>query len=158
MKVPAGSPPGTARQDDKDSASAFQPIAYESAPARDQTAEISSEPELDRAMLSAVLDALPVGVIIADSHGKIIRHNSASRQLWGTPADTTNWEGFSDWVGYWPDSGERLKAEGTLDAYLVPNPPVALRIAYFVGGYALIALGVFLLVFAIMNVAAVSLF
>ena len=46
----------------------------------------------------------------------------------------------------------------SLDAYLVPNPPVALRIAYFIGGYALIALGVFLLVFAIMNVAAVSLF
>jgi signal transduction histidine kinase len=67
--------------------------------------------ELSKAMLNAVLDALPVGVIIADSHGKIIRDNAASRRLWGTPPVTTNWEGYSDWVGYWPDSGQRLKAE-----------------------------------------------
>ncbi len=62
-------------------------------------------------MLNAVLDALPVGVIIADAHGKIIRDNAASRERWGAPPVTTNWEGYSDWVGYWPDSGERLKAD-----------------------------------------------
>jgi signal transduction histidine kinase len=71
----------------------------------------ASEGELSKAMLNAVLDALPVGVIIADAHGKIIRDNAASRRLWGTPPVTTNWEGYSDWVGYWPDSGQRLKAE-----------------------------------------------
>jgi signal transduction histidine kinase len=71
----------------------------------------ASEGELSKAMLNAVLDALPVGVIIADAHGKIIRDNAASRERWGTPPVTTNWEGYSDWVGYWPDSGERLKAD-----------------------------------------------
>ncbi|SDJ57912.1 formate dehydrogenase subunit gamma [Aliiruegeria lutimaris] len=57
--------------------------------------------------------------------------------------------------GAWVD---RLEMEGKLEAHLVPEPPVALRIAYFIGGYALIALGIFLLVFAFANVAAVSLF
>jgi signal transduction histidine kinase len=70
-----------------------------------------SEGELSKAMLNAVLDALPVGVIIANARGNIIRDNAASRKLWGTPPETTNWEGYSDWVGYWPDSGERLKAD-----------------------------------------------
>jgi signal transduction histidine kinase len=69
------------------------------------------EGELSKAMLNAVLDALPIGVIIANAQGKVIRDNAASRQLWGTPPDTTNWEGYSDWVGYWPDSGKRLRAE-----------------------------------------------
>jgi signal transduction histidine kinase len=70
----------------------------------------TNEGDLSKAMLNAVLDALPVGVIIADADGKIIRDNAASRERWGTPPVTTNWEGYSDWVGYWPDSGERLKA------------------------------------------------
>jgi signal transduction histidine kinase len=69
------------------------------------------EGALSKAMLNAVLDALPLGVIIADAHGKIIRDNAASRRLWGTPPVTTNWEGYSDWVGYWPNSGQRLTAE-----------------------------------------------
>jgi signal transduction histidine kinase len=71
----------------------------------------AGEGALSKAMLNAVLDALPVGVIIADAHGKIIRDNAASRRLWGTPPVTTNWEGYSDWVGYWPNSGQRLTAE-----------------------------------------------
>jgi PAS domain S-box-containing protein len=62
-------------------------------------------------MLNAVLDALPVGVIIADARGKIIRDNAASRALWGTPSDTANWEGYSDWVGHWPESGRPLNPE-----------------------------------------------
>lgn len=67
--------------------------------------------ELSKSMLNAVLDALPVGVIIADAHGKIIRDNAASRERWGTPPVTVNWEGYSDWVGYWPDSGQRLSVD-----------------------------------------------
>jgi signal transduction histidine kinase len=80
------------------------PPVVEQRPATDDDA-------LSKSMLNAVLDALPVGVIIADAHGKIIRDNAASRKLWGTPPVTTNWEGYSNWVGYWPDSGKRLKAD-----------------------------------------------
>ncbi len=52
----------------------------------------------------------------------------------------------------------RLEKEGRLDAALVAPPPVPLRILYFGVGYAIIALGVFLLVFAIINAALLTLF
>jgi len=52
----------------------------------------------------------------------------------------------------------RLEKEGRLDAALVAPPPVPLRILYFVVGYAIILLGVFLLVFAIANAALLTLF
>ena len=52
---------------------------------------------------------------------------------------------------------ERLEAEGRLDQALVAPPPVLVRILYFGVGYALIGLGLFLLVFALMNVALLTL-
>ncbi|WP_148213353.1 PAS domain S-box protein [Rhodospirillum centenum] len=62
------------------------------------------------ALLSAVLDALPVGVIIADAEGRIVRDNAANREIWGLPPETASWEGYADWVGWWPQTGERIKA------------------------------------------------
>ncbi len=61
--------------------------------------------------LEAVLDALPAGVIIADADGRILRCNRANRELWGIPPETTGWEQFSNWIGYHPDTGERIQAE-----------------------------------------------
>ena len=52
---------------------------------------------------------------------------------------------------------ERLEAEGRLDATLVREPPVPLRIVYFMGGYALIGFGFFLVVFALINIGALTL-
>ena len=61
-------------------------------------------------LLSAVLDALPVGVIIADASGRIVRDNAANRALWGVPPDTTSWEQYGEWVGWWPATGARIAA------------------------------------------------
>jgi cytochrome b subunit of formate dehydrogenase len=51
----------------------------------------------------------------------------------------------------------RLEAEGRLQQMMVKPAPVALRIVYFGVGYAMIGLGVFLLVFALLNVALLTL-
>ncbi len=53
---------------------------------------------------------------------------------------------------------ERLESEGRLDEELVNPPPVPLRILYFVFGYSIILLGLFLLVFAIANAVLLTLF
>ncbi|MFE1603178.1 PAS domain-containing hybrid sensor histidine kinase/response regulator [Methylobacterium sp. ID0610] len=80
---------------------------------RDVTARREAEEELRRseALLAATLDALPVGVIIADAKGRILRDNAANREIWGVPPETTGWHEYGDWVGYRPDTGERLRAE-----------------------------------------------
>ncbi|MDO9487972.1 MAG: PAS domain-containing protein, partial [Sphingomonadaceae bacterium] len=52
------------------------------------------------AQLGAVLDALPVGIIIADADGRIVRDNAANRELWGLPPETASWRDYGDWVGY----------------------------------------------------------
>lgn len=52
----------------------------------------------------------------------------------------------------------RLEREGRLAAELVREPSVPLRILYFGVGYALIGLGFFLLVFALINFTALTLF
>jgi hypothetical protein len=51
----------------------------------------------------------------------------------------------------------RLEAEGGLQAVTVKPAPVPLRILYFGVGYALIGLGVFLLVFGLLNVTLLTL-
>ncbi|ACJ01257.1 PAS domain-containing protein [Rhodospirillum centenum] len=62
------------------------------------------------ATLSAVLDALPVGVLIADADGRILRDNAAHRALWGTapglPGQHTGGR-----VGWWPETGQPLRAQ-----------------------------------------------
>ena len=63
------------------------------------------------ALLSAVLDALPVGVILADAQGSVIRDNAANRTLWGVLPETTGFEHYGEWVGWWPETSERI--EGT---------------------------------------------
>jgi hypothetical protein len=50
----------------------------------------------------------------------------------------------------------RLEAEGRLDEALVPPAPVPLRILYFGLGYALIGLGLFLLVYGLVNVTLLT--
>ena len=52
----------------------------------------------------------------------------------------------------------RLAKEGCLDQALVTSPPVFLRIIYFVFGYSIIFLGLFLLIFSIANATLLTLF
>ncbi|MBD0271051.1 MAG: PAS domain-containing protein, partial [Acetobacteraceae bacterium] len=63
------------------------------------------------ATLNAVLDALPVGVVLADVEGRIVRDNAASRELWGIPPGTSGWEVHGERVGWWPGTGERIRAQ-----------------------------------------------
>ena len=60
------------------------------------------------ALLSAVLDALPVGVILADAQGRVTRTNAANGELWGVPPETIGFEQYGEWVGWWPATGERI--------------------------------------------------
>jgi PAS domain S-box-containing protein len=84
------------------------------------------ESERHRALLDAVLDSLPVGVVIGDPQGRLIRWNAAQEDLWGLdnapPPDAVP---FQHLIGWWPDTGARiLPHEWTLPRALVERKPV----------------------------------
>ncbi len=62
------------------------------------------------ATLNAVLDALPVAVVIADPSGHLIRGNRAQHELWGVTPETLSWQEYAAWVGFWPETGTRIEA------------------------------------------------
>ena len=65
----------------------------------------------ERMVLEAVLEALPVGVIITDAEGQIVRTNEATRELWGDSPPMASWQEYTEFVAWWPDTGRRVTAE-----------------------------------------------
>ena len=72
---------------------------------------VEEERDHERSMFEAVLDALPAGVMITDAEGRIVRVNEVTNELWGVPPETQSWEDYGNFVGWWPQTGERIKAE-----------------------------------------------
>ena len=62
------------------------------------------------ALLSQVLEHLPVGVWILDRHGEIRRHNQAGHQIW-QGALMVGPERYGEYRGWWADSGKQIRAE-----------------------------------------------
>jgi PAS domain S-box-containing protein len=91
----------------------FTPISEESyinLYGRDITGRKQAETALieSEATLNTVLETLPAGIVIADADGRIVRDNAATRELWGIPPEMTS---YGDWVAWWPETGERVKAQ-----------------------------------------------
>lgn len=82
--------------------------------ARDVTSQKQIEEALDaeRRRLRGILDALPVAVFIADKNGRIVEYNEQSRILWGGQIlGAEKISEYADYRGWWPETGERIKAE-----------------------------------------------
>jgi PAS domain S-box-containing protein len=70
----------------------------------------------ERRRMDALLEAVPVGIVVADVDGELVRVNAAHRRLWGEGAPLTrDASQYADWRGWWADGsprhGERLGAE-----------------------------------------------
>jgi len=79
---------------------------------RDLTERSRAELQLRRseALLSTVLESLPVGVWITDAAGKITRANAASRKIWGG-ALFVGIEDYHRYRAWWPETGRLLAAK-----------------------------------------------
>ena len=69
------------------------------------------ETESQRRLLDAVLESLPVGVIIVDGSGGVVRRNRAYETLWGLTGNggmAAAAPKQQDWRGWWPDTGRRI--------------------------------------------------
>ena len=75
------------------------------------SADARKQARRERLLLSAVLESLPTGVIIADAQGKIIRYNRAFEQIWGGAIMASDVAGYGEYVAYWHETGQRVEAE-----------------------------------------------
>ncbi|HEY1228557.1 MAG TPA: PAS domain S-box protein, partial [Ramlibacter sp.] len=69
--------------------------------------ELAERAEAERARLDATLDAVPAGIILADTTGKLVRFNPANEKLWGPVPPTDSVDGYREWKGWWADMGPR---------------------------------------------------
>jgi signal transduction histidine kinase len=73
--------------------------------------QIKQERDREHELLQTVLETLPIGIVIADAEGQLVRDNAAARELWGVPLEADSWSDYDRFVGWWPDTGERIQAD-----------------------------------------------
>lgn len=80
--------------------------------ARDITGRKNLEVEVAsrEALLRRVLDTLPVGVWVTDRSGKFIMNNPAGEAIWNGKRNGSP-EIYSEYKGWWPDSGKQIEAK-----------------------------------------------
>jgi hypothetical protein len=78
------------------------------------------EAENERRRLEAVMDALPVGVVITDAHGGSIKSNIAYEQIWGGPRPVTqSVRDYGAYKAWWADTGKPVEPEEWASAQAV---------------------------------------
>jgi PAS domain S-box-containing protein len=61
----------------------------------------------ERAFTHAVLRAAPVGIMVADASGKIVRVNPGNDRIWGPSPMAGSVEDYAQYKGWWADGSER---------------------------------------------------
>jgi PAS domain S-box-containing protein len=81
--------------------------------ARDITAAVYARQQIEdrERLLATVLERLPVGVVITDSEGEVVRSNAAARDIWSAQAIHTAMRVDAPYRGWWADSGKPLAKE-----------------------------------------------
>lgn len=71
--------------------------------------------ETERSRLDALLEAAPVGIIMADVDGRVLRVNAENRRIWGAHPLSQSQQEYGQWKGWWADDGplhgQRLQAQ-----------------------------------------------
>ena len=79
--------------------------------AEEALAQEKNKADNERRRLKAVLDALPVGVFIVDTDGKIAQINEQADRIWCKSAPTSEIVDWRKYRGRWASSGEAIKFE-----------------------------------------------
>lgn len=100
------------RSNAEDTSEQLQKVIYGRNKLVEQLQEALHNVDQERRLLSTVLDALPVGVFIADENGKIVKTNHRAEQIWrGEDPRTTSISGYEEYHAWWADTGEKIKPE-----------------------------------------------
>jgi PAS domain S-box-containing protein len=75
--------------------------------------------EAEKRHLEAVLQALPVGVIITDAQGGVLLTNGMDEQIWGRRPMTRNVDDYGQYKAWWVDSGKPVQPHEWASAHAV---------------------------------------
>jgi PAS domain S-box-containing protein len=67
--------------------------------------------EFDRLSMGTLLDALPVGVFVADSSGRVLRANAVAERIWGGVPRVSDIAAYGAYRAWWADTGRPIAAE-----------------------------------------------
>lgn len=68
--------------------------------------------EAEQARLQAILDAIPVGVFVADADGRLVQVNGEAERIWGGSVPfVSDIVGYAAYRGRWAASGEALRSD-----------------------------------------------
>jgi PAS domain S-box-containing protein len=65
----------------------------------------------EAARLRAIVETAPVGLGIVAADGEVILRNDVLRRIWMGELDVQSVDDYADYPAYWPETGQRLKAE-----------------------------------------------
>jgi PAS domain S-box-containing protein len=65
--------------------------------------------EAEKRHLEALLQALPVGVVITDAQGGVLLANGMDEQIWGPRPITHDVDGYVQYTAWWADSGKSVE-------------------------------------------------
>jgi PAS domain S-box-containing protein len=69
--------------------------------------DVARQAESERRRLDALLEAVPVGIIVADANGALVHFNAENQRLWGRHPMSSSLNEYADWKGWWADGSER---------------------------------------------------
>lgn len=75
--------------------------------------------ETEKRHLEAVLQALPVGVVITDAQGGVLLTNGMDERIWGPRPSTRGVEDYARYQAWWADSGRPVEAHEWASAQVV---------------------------------------
>lgn len=67
--------------------------------------------EEERARLQAIIDTIPAGLLLIEPEGKVKFTNVEAIRIWAGVASMDRFSDYTAYKGYWPGTGEPLKAE-----------------------------------------------
>ncbi|MDB5749392.1 MAG: hypothetical protein JWP72_4240 [Massilia sp.] len=69
--------------------------------------DAAREAESERRQLAALLEAAPVGIVVTDATGALVRVNAEHRRAWGNHPMTAALDSYDEWQGWWADGSSR---------------------------------------------------
>jgi PAS domain S-box-containing protein len=72
-----------------------------------QATDLARQAESERRHLDVLLETAPVGIVVADSAGKLVRVNTEHRRVWGNHPMSSTTDEYVEWKGWWADGSEK---------------------------------------------------